>query len=92
MFLKPTLKYIKTTKEHKVYYRLCESYRYENTVRHHTIVQLGTLDELPEESQKQMLAQRISSLVKQNRTGICDIFQAEDVLVETLAQKHYATI
>jgi hypothetical protein len=39
-----------------------------------------------------MLAQRISCLVKQNRTGLCDMFQGEDVLVERLAQKHYATI
>lgn len=92
MFLKPVLKYIKTTGEHKVYYRLCESYRYENTVRHHTIVQLGTLDELPEESQRKNLVQRISALVKQNRTGIYDMFEAEDIQVEALAKKHYATI
>lgn len=92
MFIKPVLKYIKTTGEHKIYYRLCESYRYENTVRHHTIVQLGTLDELPDESQRRVLVQRLSSLVKQSRTGICDIFEIEDKNVELIAQKHFATI
>jgi len=92
VFLKPVLKYLKTTGEHKVYYRLCESYRYENTVRHHTIVQLGTLDELPDEFQRKNLAQRISALVKQSRTGICDMFEADDQIVESLAQKHFLTI
>jgi hypothetical protein len=92
MFLKPVLNYLKTTGEHKIYYRLCESYRYENTVRHHTIVQLGTLDELPEEYQRKNLVLRISSLVKQSRTGICDIFEADDEIIEALAQKYFLTI
>jgi hypothetical protein len=92
MFLKPVLKYLKTTGEHKMYYRLCESYRYENTVRHHTVVQLGTLDELPEEYQRKNLAQRISSLVKQSRTGICDMFEADDETIEALAQKYFLII
>src|SRR5574337_1873015 len=92
MFIKPVLKYIKTTGEHKMYYRLCESYRYENTVRHHTIVQLGTLEELPEESQRRQLVQRLSGLVKQARTGICDMFESTDEAVETVAQKYYSTI
>ena len=92
MFIKPVLKYIKTTGEHKTYYRLCESYRYENTVRHHTIVQLGTLEELADERQRSKLVQRISSLVKQSRTGICDMFEIEDKSIESIAQKHFATI
>ena len=92
VFLKPVLKYLKTTGEYKVYYRLCESYRHENTVRHHTIVQMGSLDELADESQRKNLAQRISALVKQSRTGICDMFEAEDKIVESLAQKYFLTI
>ena len=92
MFIKPVLKYIKTTGEHKTYYRLCERYRYENTVRHHTVVQLGTLEELPEESQRKSLVQRLASFVKQSRTGICDMFEAYDENVESLAQKYFATI
>ena len=92
MFLKPVLKYLKATGEHKVYYRLCESYRHENTVRHHTVVQLGTLDELPEEFQRKNLAQRISALVKQSRTGICDMFEADDENIEALSQKYFLVI
>jgi hypothetical protein len=92
MFIKPVLKYIKTTGEHKTYFRLCESYRYENTVRHHTLVQLGTLEELPGEAERKMLVQRMSALVKESRTGIVDMFEAEDSVVETLAQKYFATI
>lgn len=92
MFLKPVLKYIKSTGEHKTYYRLCESYRYENTVRHHTIVQLGTLEELSGEDRRKSLVQRLASLVKQSRTGISDMFEPDDKEVESLAQKHFATI
>ena len=92
MFLKPVLKYLKTTGEHKIYYRLCESYRSGNTVRHHTVVQLGSLDELPHEYQRKDLVQRISSLVKQSRTGICDMFEADDEIIEASAQKYFLTI
>ena len=92
MFLKPVLKYLKTTGERKLYYRLCESYRHENTVRHHTVVQLGTLDELPAEFQRKDLAQRISALVKQSRTGICDMLEADDENIEALAQKYFLAI
>ena len=86
------MKYIKSTKEHKLYYRLCESYRFENTVRHDTIVDLGSLDELPGEAERKLLVQRISSLVKQSRTGIADMFETADATVEALAQKHFARI
>ena len=67
MFLKPVLKYIKSTGEHKTYYRLCESYRYQNTVRHHTIVQLGTLEELSGEDRRKSLVQRLASILKKER-------------------------
>jgi Transposase DDE domain len=92
MFLKPVLKYLKTTGEYKIYYRLCESYRHENTVRQYTLVQLGTLDELPEEIQRKNLVQRISSLVKQRRTGIVDMFEVADENIEVLAQKYFLVI
>jgi len=92
MFLKPVIKYIRTTGEHRTYYRLCESYRYQNTVRHHTLVQLGTLDELPDESKRELLKDRIASLIKQNRTGQSDMFGSEDEAVESLAQKYFSAI
>lgn len=92
MFLKPIIKYIRTTGEHRTYYRLCESYRYQNTVRHHTLVQLGTLEELPDESKRELLKVRIASLIKQNRTGQIDIFGSDDEVVEQLAQKYFSVI
>lgn len=92
MFLKPIVKYIRTTGRYRTYYRLCESYRYENTVRHHTLAQLGTLEELPDENKRELLKERIASLIKHNRTGQSDMFGAEDEIVEALAQKYFAAI
>jgi hypothetical protein len=48
---------------------LCESYRFDNTVRLQTILHLGSLDELPETEQKKALAERINELVKQSHTA-----------------------
>ncbi len=45
-------------------YRLCESYRFDNSVRHQTVVHLGILEELPDPEQKKALAKRIDELVK----------------------------
>ena len=92
MFIKPIIKYIKTTGEYKTYYRLCESYRYEKTVRHHTLAQLGTLDELPDQGKRDLLKERISFLIKNNRTGQSDMFGCEDETVELLAQKYFSLI
>ncbi|MDQ6812122.1 MAG: hypothetical protein M3040_00050 [Bacteroidota bacterium] len=56
MFIKVIFKTIKTTGERKRQYRLRESYRFDNTVRHQTILHFGSLDELPETEQKKALA------------------------------------
>ena len=71
---------------------LCESYRFDNTVRHQTILHLGSLEELPEIDQKKALATRIDELVKQSHTGRQSLFQPPDQLIETLAQKFFAAI
>ncbi len=92
MFLKVIFKTIKTTGERKKHYRLCESYRFDNTVRHQTILHLGSLEDLPEIDQKKALAARIDELVKQSHTGKQSLFQPHDQLIETLAQKHFADI
>ena len=92
MFLKVIFKTIKTTGEQKKHYRLCESYRVDNTVRHQTILHLGTLEELPETDQKKALATRIDELVKQSYTGKQSLFATCDPLIETLAQKFFALI
>lgn len=92
MFLKVIFKVIKTTGEQKKHYRLCESYRIDNTVRHQTILHLGTLGELPETDQKKALATRIDELVKQSYTGKQSLFAPPDQLIEMLAQKFFALI
>ncbi len=92
MFIKPVLKRIKSTGEYKKYYRLVESYRFNNTVRHHTIVQLGSLEELADIEQIRLLSLRIESLVKESRTGMKDLFSVDDISVEVLAQKYFTII
>lgn len=92
MFVKVIFKTIKATGERKKHYRLCESYRFDNTVRHQTILHLGSLDELPQIDQKKALATRINELVKQNHTGKQSLFQPPDQRIEILAQKFFAAI
>lgn len=92
MFLKVVFKTNKTTGERIRTYRLCESYRYDSTVRHQTILHLGSLEDLPEIDQKKALAIRINNLVKQGHTGKQDLFEPQNKVIETLAQKYYAEI
>ena len=92
MFLKVIFKTIKATGERKSHYRLCESYRFDNTVRHQTILHLGSLEQLPETDQKKALAARINELVKQHHTGKQSLFPTPDPLIEKLAQKYFAEI
>ena len=92
MFIKPIVKRIQSTGEYKTYYRLVESYRINDSVRHQTIVQLGLLDELNDIEQIRKLGMRIASLVKQSRTGIVDMFACEDKTIEVLAQKFFIEI
>ena len=92
MFLKVIFKTIKTTGERKMHYRLCESYRIDDTVRNQTILHLGTLEELPETDQKKALALRIDELVKLSYTGKQSLFGSSDAVIEALAQKFFAVI
>src|SRR5215210_4297332 len=92
MFLKVIFKTNKTDGERVKTYRLCESYRYDNTVRHQTILHLGSLEDLPEIDQKKALAIRINDLVKQSHSGKQDLFEPQDRVVEKLAQKYIAEI
>jgi len=92
MFLKVIFKTKKSTGERIKNYRLCESYRYDNTVRHQTILHLGSLEDLPDINQKKALALRINDLVKQSHTGEQDLFKPQDEGVEKLAQKYFAEI
>jgi hypothetical protein len=92
MFLKVIFKTKKSTGERIKNYRFCESYRYDNTIRHQTILHLGSLEDLPEPDQKKALTLRINDLVKQSHTGKQDLFNSPDEIVEKLAQKYFAEI
>lgn len=92
MFLKVIFKTKKSTGERIKNYRLCESYRYDSTVRHQTILHLGSLEDLPQTDQKKALAIRVNDLVKQSHTGEQDLFEPQDRAVEKLAQKFFAEI
>ena len=81
MFLKPIVKHNKSNGGYTMHYRLCESYRSDNSVRHQTIVHLGTLDELPDVEQKKALAKRIDELVKNSRNAAIDCFQSKGHLL-----------
>ena len=91
MFLKVVFKNIKSTGERVKHYRLVESYRFDNTVRHYTILHVGTLCELPDVEQKRALSIRIKELVKESHTGIQSLFVPEEN-VELLAQKFFLQI
>lgn len=92
MFIKRFSKTIKSTGEQKVFYRLVESYRLDNSVRHQTIVHLGSLEALPDIEQKRDLALSINALVRQSYTGEQDLFKPSDKMVEVLAQQFFQQI
>lgn len=92
MFIKRISKTNKTTGEYTYAYRLVESFRTDHTVRHQTILHLGSLAELPDVEQKRNLAVRINELVGQSDTGAQALFCAPDKTVETLAQRFYLQI
>jgi len=85
MFVKPLVKYNKTTKQRYNIFQLCESFRLDGRIRHSVIIGLGKLDELPEEKQKKLLGKRIEELLtgQNNSLALCK----PDEMVESLA--HY---
>ena len=71
------------------YYRLCESYRIGDNVRHRNLLSLGKLDELSSEREFKMLADRIEALF----LGQPLLFQdTTPDSVEVLAQKFYSQL
>lgn len=86
VFLKVVFKTNKQTGKRVMHYRMVESYRIDDTVRHISILHLGTLDQLPEATQKKALGQRIDAIIKEKITKSKSLFIHEDKLVEELAQ------
>lgn len=89
MFLKAADKKDKNTGKTYRYYKLCESYRIGNKVRHRTIHALGNLEEIENENERKILADRIEQLL----TGGLEIFPVEIPRhVEKFARKLYTQI
>ncbi|MEI7543094.1 MAG: IS1634 family transposase [bacterium] len=88
MFIKVIFKKTDAVGGYTTQYRLCESYRTGNTVKHETLLHLGSLSNLKTVEQKKALGIRINELVKQARTGIRSLF-IPDAKVEALAQSFF---
>lgn len=89
MFLKAADKKDKNTGKIYRYYKLCESYRIGNKVRHRTIHVLGKLEELENEDERKALADRIEEIL----TGGLEIFPSQvPGHVEKLADRLCAQI
>lgn len=73
MFIKASDKKDKTTGKIYRYYKLCESYRIGNSIRHRTLLALGKLDEIQSDSEKKLLADRIEYILK----GSLEIFPSD---------------
>lgn len=91
MFVKPLIKYNKTTKQRYNIYQLCESFRFDGRVRHRVIVGLGKLEELPGEEQKKLLGKRIEELLTGQQERL-PLSIEEDKKIEKLAHYYYAEI
>jgi hypothetical protein len=76
-------------KKGRVYftYRLCESYRIDNKVRHRTILNLGKLEDVPHEQHK-LLCDRIEQKLK----GVNPLFAGVSEAVEKNAEYIYRRI
>ena len=85
MFVKAIIKTDKKTKKRYYSYRLCESYRLGGKPHHRTILNLGTLAELPDRKDHKLLAKRIKEIIY----GELPLFPLDNEVVEKLAH-HYA--
>jgi Transposase DDE domain len=88
MFIKAIPKKDKNTGKTYSYYRLCESYRLGDKVRHRNILSLGTLEELSDIQDFKFLSDRIEQLLK----GQPSLFASTKPIVERLAQTFYNQI
>ena len=90
MFVKPILKYNKTTREYYHVYRLCESVRRNGRIHHQKIIGLGKLEELSTDEQIKLLGSRIEALILNGgQTLPLDIIDSK---IEKLAVHFYQEI
>jgi hypothetical protein len=90
MFVKPLIKYNKTTKQRYNVFQLCESFRLDGRVRHRTIIGFGKLEELPGEDQKKLLGKRVEELLTKQTSSLP--LNTVDEKVEKLARYYYQEI
>jgi len=64
MFIKTILKTEKKTGKKYNYFRLCESYRIGNKVRHRSIISMGKLEYIDSKEEKKLLADTIEKFIK----------------------------
>ena len=88
MFIKAITKTVKNTNKRYSYYRLCESYRIGNKVRHRAIVNLGDLSELTGKEDRKLLADRIEEIIRGERP----LFELQNKRVEELAHRYAGII
>ncbi len=88
MFIKAITKTVKNTDKRYSYYRLCESYRIGNKVRHRAIVNLGDLSELTAKEDRKLLADRIEEIIR----GEGPLFEIQNKRVEELAHRYAGII
>jgi len=90
MFIKPYIKYNKTTCERYTVYKLCESYRLHGGIYHRIIIGFGKLEELPTDEQKKLLASRVEELIINGGNTL--LIALADEKVEKLAHYYYGEI
>jgi hypothetical protein len=74
MFIKTIVKTEKKSGKQYNYYRLCESYRIGNKVRHRPIISMGKLEGIESKEDKKLLADTIESIVRgENRLPLFEI-------------------
>ncbi len=90
MFIKPYIKYCKTTNTRYTIYRLCESYRNGSSILHRMIVSLGKLDELSTVEEKKLLGSLIEELIKNGGNTLA--LNTVSAKIEELAQYYYREV
>ena len=74
MFIKTIVKTEKKTGKKYNYFRLCESYRIGNKVRHRSIISMGKLKGIDSKEEKKLLADTIEKIIKgQQMLALFDI-------------------
>jgi hypothetical protein len=87
VYLKTIVKTSKKYGTRVVHYRMVESYRQLDTVKHQTLYYLGALAELPRVEDKITMGKRIDEIVTERVMGTQNLFACANVLIEQMAQK-----